>query len=108
LGILFIAFYSTDTFAFWFAVASLSLVSAFSVGKAWLRLNAAKLVLKNYEKELDRQFWTQNTLWIFSPVLFFYNAFCALLSRKIVWRGIGYELKSHDKTIVIQVDTTPH
>jgi len=108
LGILIIAFYSTDTFAFWFAVASLSLVSAFSVGKAWLRLNAAKLVLKNYEKELDRQFWTQNTLWIFSPVLFFYNAFCALLSRKIVWRGIGYELKSHDKTIVIQVDTTPH
>ncbi|MDQ3181899.1 MAG: glycosyltransferase family 2 protein [Acidobacteriota bacterium] len=33
-GILIIAFYSTDIFAFWFAAASLSLVSAFSIGKA--------------------------------------------------------------------------
>ena len=107
-GILIVASYSTDTFAFWFALGSLSLVSAFSIGKAWLRLNAVKLVLKNYEKELAKQFWTQNTLWIFSPALFFYNAFCAWLSRKIVWRGIVYELKSHDKTIVIQPDTTPH
>ncbi len=107
-GILIIAFYSTDIFAFWFAAASLSLVSAFSIGKAWLRLNAAKLVLRNYERELNKQFWTQNTLWIFSPALFFYNAFRALLSRKIVWRDIGYELKSHNKTIVIQPDTTPN
>ena len=106
-GIFIIAFYSINTFAFWVAVASLSLVSAFSIGKAWLRLNAVKLVLKNYEKELSKQFWTQNTLWILSPALFFYNAFRALLSRKIVWRGIGYELKSPDKTIIIQADTTP-
>lgn len=106
-GIFIIAFYSINTFAFWVAVASLSLVSAFSIGKAWLRLNAVKLVLKNYEKELSKQFWTQNTLWILSPALFFYNACRALLSRRIVWRGIGYELKSPDKTIIIQADTTP-
>lgn len=105
-GILIIGFYSTESFAFWFAAASLSLVSVFSIGKAWLRLIAAKLVLKNYEKELDKQFWAQNTLWIFSPAFFFYNAFRALLSRKIVWRGIGYELKSPDETIIIQADTT--
>lgn len=105
-GILIIAFYSIKTFAFWFAVVSLMLVSAFSVGKAWLRLNAAKLVLKNYEKELRKQFWSQNTLWVFSPALFFYNAFRAWMSRKIIWRGIGYELKAHDKTVIIQTDTT--
>ncbi|MDQ3181900.1 MAG: hypothetical protein M3Q33_15455 [Acidobacteriota bacterium] len=64
--------------------------------------------MRNYERELNKQFWTQNTLWIFSPALFFYNAFRALLSRKIVWRDIGYELKSHNKTIVIQPDTTPN
>lgn len=105
--ILIIAFYSINTFAFWFALGSLILVSAFSIGKAWLRLNAAKLVLKSYERELNKQFWSQNTLWILSPALFFYNAFRAWLSRKIVWRGIGYELKSHDKTVIIQADTTP-
>lgn len=105
-GIGIIAVYSINTCAFWFALGSLILVSAFSIGKAWLRLNAAKLVLKSYERELNKQFWSQNMLWILSPALFFYNAFRALLSRKIVWRGIGYELKSHDKTVIIQADTT--
>ncbi len=107
-GILITAFYSADTFAFWFAAVSLILVSVCSIGKAWLRLNAVKLVLKNYKKELKKQFWSQNTLWIFSPALFLYNAIRAWMSRKIVWRGIGYELQSHDKTIIIQADTTSH
>ncbi|HEX8738449.1 MAG TPA: glycosyltransferase family 2 protein [Pyrinomonadaceae bacterium] len=105
-GILIIAFNSTDTLAFWFAVISLILISAFSTGKAYLRLNAVKLILKDYEKELRRQFWTQNTLWIFSPALFLYNSVCALFSRKILWRGIAYELKSPDKTVIVQPDTT--
>ena len=105
-GIFNVTFYSADTFAFWFSAASLSLVSAFSAGKARLRLNAVKLVLKNYEQAIDCQFWTQNTLWIFTPLLFFYNASCALLSRKITWRGIAYELASFDKTVIIQADTT--
>jgi cellulose synthase/poly-beta-1,6-N-acetylglucosamine synthase-like glycosyltransferase len=83
------------------ALLVLLLVSVFSVGKAWLRLNAVKLVLNDHEKELKQQFWTQNTLWILSPTLFFYNSFCALLSRKIVWRGIKYKLVSSDQTEII-------
>jgi cellulose synthase/poly-beta-1,6-N-acetylglucosamine synthase-like glycosyltransferase len=86
--------------AFWLPLAALLLVSAFSTGKAWLRLSAVQLVLKNCEKELGKQFLTQNTLWLFSPALFFYNALAALLSRKIVWRGITYELKSPQETII--------
>jgi cellulose synthase/poly-beta-1,6-N-acetylglucosamine synthase-like glycosyltransferase len=105
-GILIIAFNSTDTPAFWFASISLILISAFSTGKAWLRLNAVKLILKDYEKDLRRQFWMQNTLWIFSPALFFYNSAAALFSRKIRWRGIAYELKSPEETIIIQENTT--
>lgn len=100
-GLLIITLYPVNEFAFWFALVSLILVSAFSIGKSWLRLNAVKLVLKDYKKELDRQFWTQNTLWIFSPALFFYNCVCALLSRKILWRGIVYELKSPTETVII-------
>lgn len=105
-GILIIAFNSTDTLAFRFALASLFLISVFSTGKAWLRLNAVSLILKDYEKDLRRQFWTQNTLWIFSPALFLYNAVCALVSRKILWRGIVYELKSPDEIVIIQENTT--
>lgn len=87
--------------ALWFPLLTILLVSIFSIGKSWLRLNAVKLVLKDYERELNQQFWTQNTLWIFAPALFFYNCICALFSRKIVWRGIKYVLKSPTETEII-------
>jgi cellulose synthase/poly-beta-1,6-N-acetylglucosamine synthase-like glycosyltransferase len=90
--------------AIWPAAAALFLVAAFSTGKSWLRLNAVKLVLKDYRKALDRQFWTQNTLWLFSPALFFYNCVAALFSRRIIWRGTTYELKSATETVVIAPD----
>jgi hypothetical protein len=37
---------------------------------------------------------------------YFYNAFGALLSRKILWRGIGYKLKSPTETVVTKENTT--
>lgn len=86
---------------FWFPLITILLVSIFSIGKSWLRLNAVKLVLKDYERELNKQFWTQNTLWLFSPALFFYNCVCAWLSRKIIWRGIKYELTSSNSTKIL-------
>ncbi len=105
-GVFNLFLYAPDSFAFWLSFAALFLISAFSVGKSWLRLNAVRLVLKDYENELKKQFWTQNTLWIFSPALFFYNSVCALLSRKIVWRGISYELVSPVETLVTKENTT--
>ena len=100
-GILIIAFSSTNTFSFWFALVALLLISAFSIGKSWLRLTAVRLILTDYETELGKQFWTQNSLWVLSPALFFYNSFCALLSRKIIWRGIKYELISPNSTKIL-------
>lgn len=100
-GVLILIFYQANSFGFWFALISLFLIVVFSTGKSWLRLNAVKLVLKNYESELQRQFWTQNTLWIFTPALFLYNNICALFSRKIIWRGIAYDLRSPDETVII-------
>jgi ceramide glucosyltransferase len=97
-AIFIIAFSPVESFAFWLAIAGFLIVSIFSIGKSHLRLKAVKLVLKNYENELSKQFRTQNTLWIFSPAIFFYNSVCALVSRKIVWRGIGYELESPFRT----------
>lgn len=105
-GISILIFAGKNSFSFWFTLISLFLVSIFSIGKSWLRLKAVRLVLKNYGNEIDRQFWTQNLLWLFSPAIFFYNALRALLSKKIVWRGIKYKLQSAQKTLVIQDDTT--
>lgn len=86
---------------FWLTLLLLSVIFAFGAGKAFLRLQAVKLVLKNYERELNRQFYTHLVLWTISPALYFYNSVCALFSRKIVWRGIGYELKSATETAIL-------
>jgi ceramide glucosyltransferase len=105
-GIFNLVFYPARSFAFGVSLAALFLISVLSIGKSWRRLNAVRSVLKNYENDLKKQFWTQNTLWIFSPALFFYNCSCALLSRKIVWRGIYYELISPVETRVNKENTT--
>lgn len=105
-GVLILIFSARDSFAFWFAFSALLLVSAFSIGKSYLRLKAVRLVLKDYEAELAKQFWTQNTLWALSPAVFFYNSVCALVSRRIVWRGIEYRLDSPHRTTVAPQKST--
>lgn len=87
--------------AFGIPLVSLVLISAFSAGKAHLRLRAVKLALNDYEPELKKQFWTQHTLWIFSPALFLCNNIAAAFSRKIVWREIEYQLISPEQTSII-------
>lgn len=83
------------------ALSTILLVFVFSISKAWLRLTAVKLALPGYKSELDRQFFTQNTLWLITGLLFFYNSAAALFSRRITWRGTRYELKSANETVII-------
>jgi hypothetical protein len=83
------------------AVMTLLLVTAFSIGKSWLRLKAVRLVLVKYENELRNQFLSQNTLWVFTPAIFFYNSLAAWFSRRMTWRGTVYELKSPTETVII-------
>lgn len=86
---------------FWLTFFLLSIIFALGAAKAWLRLLAVRLVLNDFEKQLNRQIFWQITLWTISPMLYFYNCFCALISRKIVWRGIKYNLLTADSTEII-------
>ncbi len=85
-------------FHFWLTLAFLSIIFILGAAKSRLRLCAAKLVLKDYESQLNKSFLWQISLWLISPILFFYNAVSALFSRKIVWRGTKYELISAHET----------
>lgn len=91
----------TNDLPVWAALATLMLVFAFSIGKAHLRLTAVRLALGEHEREIGRQFLTQNTLWLVTGLLFFYNSVAAMFSRRIVWRGTTYELKSPTETVII-------
>ena len=42
------------------------------------------------------------TLWPFASALYLYNAIAAVVSRRISWRGITYELKSAGETVIIR------
>ncbi len=89
---------------FWLTFLLLIIIFMFGAAKARIRLKAVKLVLKNYEKELDQSFFWQTSLWIFSSGLYFYNGFCAFQSNVISWRGITYKLESPNKTIILEVE----
>ncbi len=86
---------------FWLTLLLLLTIFALGAAKAAIRLRAVKLVLSGYEKQLNRSFWWQTTLWTITPLLFFCNDLTALLSRRIVWRGIEYELKSPVETVIL-------
>jgi hypothetical protein len=42
------------------------------------------------------------TLWPLASALYLYNAIAATVSRRITWRGITYELKSPNETVIIE------
>jgi ceramide glucosyltransferase len=89
-------------FHFWITLAFLSVIFALGMAKAWIRLHTVKLVLKDYEHQLNKSLIWQISLWLISPLLFFYNAMSALFSRKIVWRGTEYKLISAKKTRILK------
>ena len=101
-GVLLLFFVSGEHF--WLTLFFTGTIFALGAGKAFLRLQAVGLVLKDYEKELQRQLISHLFLWTITPLLYFYNSVCALLSRRIVWRGIEYELKSATETVILSTN----
>ena len=83
------------------ALLTLVLVSFFSIGKSLLRMKAVEMVLKPYRAQLRRQRLPQLTFWSLAPVIFFYNAFSAWVSRRIAWRGTVYDMVSPTETRVV-------
>jgi ceramide glucosyltransferase len=81
-----------------------SVVFLLGLWKAFFRLRAVALVLEEHHGRLRRGVWAHLLLWPLAGALFLYNAVAAGLSRRIVWRGIGYELKSPTETEIIRPD----
>ena len=101
IAALLIAIFALETVPFYASLGTIFIVTVCSTGKAWIRLNAAKLVLTDRRQALEKQFWTQNTLWLFTPAIFMFNSIAAGLSRRMTWRGTVYELKSPTETVII-------
>jgi cellulose synthase/poly-beta-1,6-N-acetylglucosamine synthase-like glycosyltransferase len=90
-----------------FAAPVLILLVIFTMGamKAHLRLRAVALAIN------DRRIRSLGTtlahvfLWPAASLLYLCNGLAALVSRRITWRGIRYELKSASETVIIRGDS---
>jgi hypothetical protein len=82
----------------------LGLIFLLGTAKAYIRLNAVKIPLAEYESQIRRSLLAHVLLWPFGSLVFFYNGLVAAISRRIVWRGIGYELKSPTEAVIIPVE----
>lgn len=88
--------------AFWVAVATLALVTMFSVAKAWLRFRAVSLVLEPQFPLFGRQLLPQLALWLPVPALFLLNSIAASFSRRVRWRGAEYSMVSASETRILK------
>ena len=82
-------------------LALVAVIFLLGVWKAFFRLRAVALVLEDQHERLRAGVWAHLLLWPLTAAVFLYNAVAAGLSRRIVWRGIGYELKSPTETEII-------
>jgi ceramide glucosyltransferase len=88
-------------------LAILCVIFLLGAGKAYLRLRAVRLILGSEFKKPLTNFITYAAhilLWHLAAAIYAYNAVAAAFSRRIVWRGIEYELKSPTETMIIGAD----
>ncbi|HEV8484247.1 MAG TPA: glycosyltransferase [Blastocatellia bacterium] len=70
--------------------------------KGWLRIVSAAEVLSGIAGELKGLWWMFCLLWPLVSVLFLCNFVGSAVTRRIVWRGVSYEMRSSSETRVVR------
>jgi cellulose synthase/poly-beta-1,6-N-acetylglucosamine synthase-like glycosyltransferase len=87
-----------------FATPLFLLLIIFALGamKSHLRLRAVAAIIDDERAHSFTSTIAHITLWPLASALYLYNAVAAAVSRRIIWRGITYQLKSPDETVIIR------
>jgi cellulose synthase/poly-beta-1,6-N-acetylglucosamine synthase-like glycosyltransferase len=99
-GLLIVAARAWAGRGFIWPLAVVTLIFTLGALKSLVRWRAVSHALVPYRGRLRAGLWAHLALWPLTAALFLYNALAALVSRRIVWRGIAYELKSARRTVV--------
>ena len=75
---------------------------AMGAAKSHLRLRAVAAAITDEQVNTTASTLSHITLWPLASALYLYNAIAAAVSRRIEWRGIDYELKSPNETVIIR------
>jgi len=87
-----------------FATPLFLLLIIFALGamKSHLRLRGVAAVINVERVHPFASTVAHITLWPLASALYLFNAMAAAASRRITWRGITYQLKSPDETVIIR------
>jgi ceramide glucosyltransferase len=80
----------------------LGLIYCLGSAKGLLRLLAARLMLPQAARLITRLWWIYCLLWPLVSLLYLYNFLKSATTRRILWRGVLYEMRSPEETIVIR------
>ena len=85
------------------ALTAVMLAAIYALGsiKGALRLLAAREAIRQARVEVTRLWWMFCLLWPLVSLIFAYNFLKSATTRRILWRGVCYELKSPTETLVI-------
>ena len=102
VGAIVIAIFSSNVVERSVAVATLILVTVFSVHKSYFRVRSVADVISSSCRELRRHRITHVALFALTPFLFLLNSIAAVFSRTIFWRSTEYKMVSPTETIVCE------
>ena len=88
-------------FSFLTPLVLILIMFAMGAAKSHLRVRVIAAVIGKRANSSGSTF-AHVTLWPIASALYLYNAIAALVSRRIKWRGIDYELKSPNETVIIK------
>jgi cellulose synthase/poly-beta-1,6-N-acetylglucosamine synthase-like glycosyltransferase len=86
------------------AITLLLLIFLLGALKSGLRFRVVNEVMAKQSHKLNRGLLAHVLLWPMASLLQLVNCFVATISQRIVWRGITYELKSPNETVIIDRD----
>jgi len=74
--------------------------------KSYSRLRAVSRVVSDRHIHSVATTLAHVTLWPLASLVYLYNSLAAAVSRRIIWRGITYELKSPTETVILSREST--
>jgi len=80
----------------------LSGIFAMGAMKSYFRFRTVSAVVEARGARRTLPALAHLTLWPFASAFYLYNAIAAVVSRRVSWRGITYELKSPGETVIIR------
>ncbi|HXG64008.1 MAG TPA: glycosyltransferase [Blastocatellia bacterium] len=86
------------------AIPSIMLAAIYLVGsvKGVLRLSAAREAIPSARNEIMRLWWMYCLLWPLISLIFLMNFITSATTRRILWRGVCYEMRSPTETVIIR------